>query len=199
MPGLKLEVFQTEKKTPSGATVVMEIGVFEDTRLESYDSGYSAGWDDAMGVQSDEQSRMGADLARNIQTLGFTYQEARLHVLRAVEPLLLGMIDQLLPDVAREALGPRVLDLLMPIAAQAADEPVTLVINPAARSAVEALLDRSKGLPITILDEPTLGEGQVYLRSGNTETRVDLDRVTADIATAVRDFFELSRKDRKYG
>jgi len=48
-------------------------------------------------------------------------------------------------------------------------------------------------------EEPTLGEGQVYLRLGDTETRIDLDRATAEIAAAVRSFFGLSEGETSHG
>jgi flagellar assembly protein FliH len=77
-----------------------------------------------------------------------------------------------------------------------ADAPVTLVLNPSSRPAVETLLTRTTGLPITIVDEPSLGDGQAYLRLGASETRIDLDRATAEITAAVRGFFELPERER---
>jgi flagellar assembly protein FliH len=88
-----------------------------------------------------------------------------------------------------------VLDALMPLAATLADQPVTLVLNPAAQTAVEPLIASATGLPLSIVQEPSLGEGQVYLRFDRSEMLVDLDRATAEIATAVRSFFELTQKD----
>ncbi len=189
---LRLEVFETEPRPTGGGTVVLDQVALEDAKLASYDQGYSAGWEDAVAAQSDEQGRMRADLARHLQALGFTYQEARVHVLKAVEPLLVEIVGRLLPDLARETLAPVVLESLMPMAEAMADAPVTLVMNPAARPAIEMLLDRATGLPLILQEEETLGEGQVYLRLGTAETRVDLDRAIADITAAVRGFFDLS-------
>ncbi len=45
---------------------------------------------------------------------------------------------------------------------------------------------------MVIEEEPSLGEGQVYIRLGGAETKVDLTQVTADITAAVRAFFNLS-------
>ena len=196
---LKLEVFDTDDKPTRAQTVVLDRVALEDQKLASYDSGYKAGWEDAVGAQSDDQSRMGADLARRLQTLGFTYHEARTHILKAIEPLMLQIVGRLLPEIARESLAPFVLETLMPLAEGLAEAPVTLVLNPAARAAVEALLEQATGLPLIIEEEPTLGEGQVYLRLGQTEAQVDLDKATADIAAAVRGFFNLPGKDRPNG
>jgi flagellar assembly protein FliH len=137
---------------------------------------------------------MRTDLARHLQALGFSYQEARMHVLKAIEPLLIEIVARLLPDLARETLAPVVLEALMPMAEAMADTPVTLVMNPAARPAIEQLLERATGLPLVLQEEPTLGEGQVYLRLGTSETQIDLDRAIADITAAVRGFFDLPQR-----
>ena len=196
---LKLEIFDTEEKPVKTQTVVLDRVAFEDEKLASYDTGYRAGWDDANAAQSDDQTRMRADLARNLQTLGFTYHEARSHILKAVEPLMLQIVGQLLPEIARETLAPLVLETLMPIAESLGDAPVKLVLNPVSRAPVEALLEHATGLPVIIEEEPTLGEGQVYIKLGSVETQVDLDQATSDIAAAVRGFFNLPGKDRPNG
>lgn len=189
---LRLEVFETEARGNTGSgTVVLDVVALEEAKLASYDQGYSAGWEDAAAAQSDEQGRMRSDLGRHLQALGFSYQEARMHVLKAIEPLLVEIVGRLLPDIARETLAPVVLEALMPMAEAMADTPVTLVMNPAARPAIEQLLERATGLPLILQEEPTLGEGQVYLRLGTSETQIDLDRAIADITAAVRGFFDI--------
>ena len=196
---LKLEVFDVEPKSDRRQMVVLDRVALDDEKLAAYETGYRAGWDDASSAVSEDQTRARAELARNMQTLSFTYHEARGHVLKAVEPLLLQIVGQLLPEIARETLAPFVLETLMPLAESLGDAPVTLVINPVARAAVEALLEQATGLPMTIEEEPTLGEGQVYIRMGTFETQVDLDKATADIAAAVRGFFDLTGKDHPHG
>ena len=196
---LKLEVFDSEAKPSRAHTVVLDRVALEDEKLAAYETGYRAGWDDASSAVNEDQTTARAELARNMQTLSFTYHEARGHVLKAVEPLLLQIVGQLLPEIARKTLAPFVLETLLPLAEGLAEAPVTLVINPIARPAVEALLEQAIGLPLTIEEEPTLGEGQVYIRMGTIETQVDLDKATADIAAAVRGFFDLTGKDRPNG
>ena len=191
---LRLEVFENDIRGRQPDTIVLDSMALEEAKLGSYDAGYSAGWEDAAAAQSGEQSQIKADLARNLQSLGFTYQEARTHILRSIEPLLQEMVGRLLPELARETLAPIVLEVLMPIAEKMADAPVTLVLNPAARAAVEGLLEQATGMPLTLIEEPSLGEGQVYLRMGGAETSVDLDRATAEITAAVRGFFDLPER-----
>lgn len=196
---IRLEIFETAEKPVPSDTVVLDAGLLEEAKLASYDAGYSAGWEDAAAAQSGDQTRIRADLARNLQALSFTYQEVRSHILRALHPLLEEIVGRLLPDLARETLAGVVLDRLMPLAERLADAPVTLVLNPAARPAVESLLETATGLPLSIEEEPSLGEGQVYLRFGAEETLIDLDRAVAEITAAVRGFFDLTQKETPHG
>lgn len=194
---LKLEVFDFDRTGVPGqaATVVLDTVALEDAKLAAYDSGYSAGWEDAAAAQSQDRTRISADLARNLQSLSFTYHEARAHVLKAVDPLLREVVGRILPMIARESLAPQVLEALMPLAEGLVETPITLVLNPAARAAVEEVLGRARDLPLILQEEPSLGEGQVYLKLGDVEREVNLDRAVAEITAAVRGFFDLSRKD----
>lgn len=192
MSALRLEVFDTVTAGDGAPQPLVEASALDEAKVTSFEQGYSAGWEDAAAAQSGDQSRIRADLARNLQSLAFTFQDARTHVLQAIRPLILEMTSRLLPEVAREALAPAVLEALMPLADELADAPLTLVLNPAVRDSVESLVTQATGLPVEIEEEPSLGEGQVYIRLGPAETKVDLTQVTDDIAAAVRGFFNLS-------
>lgn len=191
MPALRLEAFDTVAAADGSIQPLVEATAVEEAKVASFEQGYSAGWDDAVAAQNGDQTRIRADLARNLQSLAFTFQDARSHVLQAIRPLILEMVNRLLPEVAREALAPTVLEALTPMADELADAPLTLVLNPAVRGQVEDLVAQATGLPMVIEEEPSLPEGQVYIRFGSIETKVDLSQVTADIAIAVRAFFNL--------
>ena len=194
MPGLRLEVFETAPPEHGPSAPPEDNTQHEEARLAAYEAGYQAGWDDAVTAASGDQTRLQADLAHSLQALSFTYQEARAHVLASLEPLLQEMVDRLLPETARETLAPLVLERLMPMAEDLADQPVVLVLNPAARPAVEGMVAAATGLPMKITEEPSLAESQAYLRIGTAEAKVDLTRATAEIAAAVRAFFTLGQE-----
>lgn len=192
MPGLRLEVFDTAPAADGSLQPLVEATAVEEAKVASFEQGYSAGWDDAVAAQQGDQGRIRADLARNLQSLAFTFQDARSHVLQSIRPLILEMVNRLLPEVARETLAPTVLEAVMPMAEELADAPLTLVLNPAVRGQIEALLTQATGLPMVIEEEPTMPDGQVYIRFGTSETKVDLGQVTTNIAIAVRAFFNLN-------
>lgn len=199
MSRIRLEVFANDDPINPDDIVITSKTEIEETRLTAFDKGYAAGWDDAVGAQSDDAARLKAEVARSVQAMAFGFQEARAHLLKSLAPLIAAMVGKLLPDVARASLAPMVLDRIMPLAETLTDAPITILLHPRARDAVEALLTLAPGLPVSLVEDRNLGEGQVYLKSTADETLIDLDRATADITAAIRGFFELSEQDRRYG
>lgn len=190
--GLKLEVFEVADVSPQKVNV--SAADFEEMRLAAFEKGYTAGWDDAVAAQDADSAKLRADLARNLEDLSFTYAEARSHVLQAMEPLLRDMVAKVLPVIAQETLAPIVLETLRPLAEEMAGAAITVVVNPANRHTVESLLSIGRTLPLTFVEEPSLGEGQVYLRMGDAESRIDLDGVIAAIGRAVAGFFAMQNE-----
>ncbi len=191
---LKLEVFETGVARADPDDAVLSGGVFEEARLAAYETGYTAGWEDAVTAQGSEQSRLQAAVGRNLQELSFTYEEARSHVLRTLETLLSDMVAKVLPEIARGALAPIVLEYLRPMATAMAGSPATILLSPGSRGAVEQMLMGETILPYQIVEEPSLSDGQVYLRFDTTEQRIDLDAVISGIASAVDSFFQIEHQ-----
>ena len=189
---LKLEVFEVADVSPQKVNV--SAADFEEMRLAAFEKGYTAGWDDAVAAQDADSAKLRADLARNLEDLSFTYAEARAHVLQAMEPLLRDMVAKVLPTIAQETLAPIVLETLRPLAEEMAGAAITVVVNPANRHTVETLLSTGRTLPLTFVEEPSLVEGQVYLRMGDAESRIDLDGVIAAIGRAVAGFFAMQNE-----
>lgn len=195
---LQLEVFETDS-IRSEAVIIMDGSELEEARLASFESGYKAGWDDAVAAQSDDQAQQRDDIARSLQALSFTYHEARSHVLRALAPLITDIAARLLPDIARASLPHMVSESLMPFAEMAAEAPTQLHVHPDVRPIVEDLLGPDPGLPLTLVEDASLSSGQIWLRLGDSETRIDIDSALAAIRTALSDFFSPLAKDNRHG
>jgi flagellar biosynthesis/type III secretory pathway protein FliH len=184
---------------PAPAAPAISPEMLERARLEGYENGYKAGWDDAAKAETEEQSRIGAEFARNLQDLGFTFHEARSHVMQALEPLLAGMVERVLPRLVSETIGQTIIEELMPLASAAADTPIEIVVSPASRSAIEGLLERESAVPFTLKEEPTLSEGQVFLRAGKLERHIDFTNAVDQIGTAINGLYELNEKAFRHG
>ncbi|PJE27392.1 flagellar assembly protein FliH [Pseudooceanicola antarcticus] len=171
----------------------------ETIRLEAFENGYKAGWDDAAKAARDEQGHIAADFARNLQDLSFTYHEAHGHVLSAVKPLLEDIVEKLLPDAARETLGLRVVDQLEALAREKSTVAVEISVAPDNLRLVEGLADQDFGFPVVMQGDDTLSEGQVFLRFGTEETEIDLGEVTEGIRGALAGFFAEQERKEDHG
>ncbi len=192
MIALRLEVFETA----DDATVVTDRAALEDARREAFDEGFAAGRAAALAEAQSAQQTAERAAMQALSDLSFTFHEARAHVLAALSPLFEQIAAPLLPAIARETLAPMVAEALMPLAAGLAEAPVRLSHHPSVGDAM-ARLDTP--LPVTLHADPALAEGEVHLRLGEVETRIDLTRATHDITAALGGFFQLSAQDRKYG
>lgn len=198
---LKLEVFDAPG---SGAMMPPESGPrsapeVDEARLEAFEAGYKAGWDDAAAAHEAEDAEMRDAIQRALQEMSFTFHEARSHVLRALSPLFAELTARLLPEIARASLPHVVAEALGPYADLVADAPIRVLVHPDSRDHVESLVGRNPGLPLQFVDDPALSPGKVQLSLGTTETRVDLDGALTAIRTAIDDFFILNERDKPHG
>jgi flagellar assembly protein FliH len=190
---LQLETFDLPdiaERLPEGLQAEVE-----DLRLNAYEQGYAAGWDDALAAQNSEITRLRSDLGRNLVEMSLSYRDARRHVLGTLEPLLRDMVCKVLPTIAHATLGQIILEQLNPVAESLSSGPVIVKTSPANRDSVDALLTKQTGLPIRVVAEPTLGEGQAFVKLADTEEHVDLDGMITAIAEAVTAFFRTEKDE----
>lgn len=167
----------------------------EADRLGAFERGYKAGWDDSAKALSEERKAISADFAANLADLSFTYHEARGHILRQLENLVTDTFARLLPDCARAGLPQVVWAQVSRLAADAANTPMTILVAPGAQALFEGMMPEDPGFPLTIVEEPTLTDGQVFIRSQKGETAVDQASALAEIEGAVREFFAVHEQD----
>lgn len=168
----------------------------EDIRLAAYEKGYSAGWDDSVSAQSDDQMRIRDDLSQNLRDLSFTYQEARSHLLRGLEPLLRGMVDRILPTIMHETIGASVVAELIAEADRLASASVEIAVSPENRPAIEAAVGEIEALSLSVVEDASLTDGQVHMRFGEEERSLDLEALVTSIKGLVTQFLESSSDER---
>ncbi|UWP98244.1 FliH/SctL family protein [Aliiroseovarius crassostreae] len=171
----------------------------EKARLEGYEVGYQAGWDDAIRAGDEDKSQISAEFARNLQDLGFTFHEARSHIMKSLEPLLANMVEKVLPSLVSDTIGHAIVEEILPLAADAADSPMQVVIYPGGRDMLEALLSQNTSVPIELIEEETLAEGQVYIRMGATEKQIDLSGAIHRIGEAISGLYQINEKAKQNG
>lgn len=191
MPALRLEDFSETAEFCEAAPPPDEERD-EALRQSAYEEGYAAGWEDATTACSDARAEREADAARSLQALSLTLEEAQRAVLLSLEPLLRAMLSSLLPEMARAALVPRVVEALIPLAEAAMGGPVCVRVAPDVRDPVERLLPvLARTLRVRIEEDSGLPSGSVRLVTGQHEAQVDPAAALAEIAAAVSDFFDI--------
>lgn len=196
---IQLESFEAEPAPPPPPQIEIDPGAFEEERLAAFEKGYTAGWDDAIAAQEAEGTKLRSDLGQNLQELSFTYHEARQEILMALRPLLVDIAAKLLPAMARQTLAQMVAEQLQPLAESATSVPITILASPLSLPLIEEVLGNRSSLPLVFAGDPTLGEGQVYLKFAETETRIDLDGVIRLIAEAIDTYFSASQQEAAHG
>lgn len=176
---------EQSSSSPEKADDSAVLRAVENARATGYEAGYKAGWDDAVAAEESVRTKIGAELERNLQDLGFTFHEARSHIIKSLEPLLLEMTEKVLPDLVANTLGQSIIDEILPFADSLTDAPVEILICPANKEAVAALLKEGLPMSVTLVEEPSLTEGQVFLRLGSTEKQINLDGAIGKIRAAI--------------
>lgn len=195
---IQLESFESDGLAQA-QDLQIDRNAFEEARLAAFEKGYTAGWDDAIAAQEAEGARLRADIGQNLQDLSFSYHEARQHVLSALKPLLVDMAAKMLPAMARATLAQMVAEQLTPLAESLTSSPISVIANPGSLPVVQEVLGAQSSLPLVFVGEASLGEGQVYLKFAETETRVDLDGVIGLITDAIHTYFSATQQEPAHG
>lgn len=189
-----LEDFAAARSRAPLAEPGVDAKTFEAKRLESFEEGYRAGWDDAARAQSEDSTRLTSALTQQLSDLSFTYQEAFGAATRAVLPLIEDMVNTLLPALARESIGAHLVSQLSEMAEQIGDTPVEIAVAPGRAEAVAPLLEQDFAFPIRVVEDASLAEEQADIRFAEIERQIDLTDTLAGVKAAVEGFAEQSRR-----
>lgn len=161
----------------------------EEDRLAAFEKGYREGWEDAAAAHAKDQTRIAVELGNNLQTLSFTYHEARTALLSEMEDLLRGMVEGVLPMAVHGGLPATILDRVRDGLHAAAESEIAIVVAPDNVARVAAVVGEEPTLPVRVVGEPSLGDGQAYLRFAESEDRIDVDAALQEMQRAVESFF----------
>lgn len=180
-----LEDFGSPRAGASLPTVSEDI--LETERLEAFDRGYRAGWDDAIKAKTDEGAQLADEVIQSLQDLSLTYHEVHAQVLANLGPLFDEILQKILPSLARESLGAHVADELTRIARDMGTVQVQIAVAPGAAEHVTQFVNGAlTSLPVSVIEASDIPHGRADLRLGRREISVDLSEVTAQITAAVR-------------
>ena len=199
MTGLStfLEDFGTQSVT---ASPNYSEELLESERLEAFDKGYRAGWDDAIKAKADDTAQMSSDFAQSLQDLSFTYHEVHAQVFANLRPLFDEILQKILPDIARDTLGNHIADHLSQVARDLGTVEVMIAVAPGAGEQVTHMAnDAQVSLPMQVVETSDLRDGQAELRFAGREVSLDMADVTKQISQALEAVIHESTQEQAYG
>ena len=128
-----LDTPQSRLQAPTGDAAATN-GDLESSRLAGYESGYQAGWDDALKSSEMEHTHISAEFARNLEELSFTFLEARRQVCLSLKPLVETLVRQVVPELMQANYKDLIEELLLPIVEVQGQATVDLICAPGSRS-----------------------------------------------------------------
>lgn len=170
--------------TSLGLTTVSP-DMVEAARLEAYEEGYKAGWDDAIGANTAEHLQLAADLSQNLRDMAFTYHEAVTHVTKALGGVFDGMLTHFLPEAAQLALAPKVQEVIAALPIQSNSMPLTIAVADDNLRIMEKVAEATDHEAIEVVADGDLTAGQVSLRFGPQEVALDFDALLEELRLAL--------------
>ncbi|WP_189367005.1 hypothetical protein [Tateyamaria omphalii] len=171
----------------------------EDQKLEAFEKGYQAGWEDAVAAQTETQSFVSSGLANSLQNASFEYHELRATLNASVEAIMNGVINVVLPTLAQASLGAHVRDEVTALTRKTLDRAIEVLVAPESEAAVRTALQDDLPGPFVLTTDKLLAPTQVVLRLDHDEAELHLDRAISDISEAVASYFENAPNEAKDG
>ncbi|WP_299286952.1 hypothetical protein [uncultured Tateyamaria sp.] len=181
--------FGTIRPTTASKSL-LSVEEIEELKLQAFENGYQAGWEDAIKAQSNTLTHVSSGLASSLQAASFEYHELRAAMTASVQTIMTQVTRKILPQAAQQSLGAHIQDVILDAARKNLDRPIELAIATANEEAVRAVLSDNVPAPFEVVADDLMGPTQVVLRLGDREIEVDLDRVVADITNEISTFFE---------
>lgn len=166
----------------------------EDIQLASFDSGYKAGWEDALKIHETSSEQTGAELAQHLQDMAFTHHEVYLKFSAAMKPVFAQIVDKLLPAAARQMLGLHILEQLDVLMDDQVKTALEIAVCPDNIDPLREALSDMAPVPFTLTPDPLLAGGQAYLRVGSQEREINLNAVLSGVSEAIDAFFEQTKQ-----
>lgn len=185
-------------------SVIEEVASIDGERLESeklaaFDKGYTAGWDDATDAQEDESQKAERAFSARMDELGFTFYEARAHIMASLRPLLTGIVESVVPRILHETLGHRLEAEILSLADGHPDPEVTISVCPTGMDGVVESLKTTARFPIRIESDDTLEPGFIQFRMGTVAHEFDMTSIENALSNALNALDTLNEETLSHG
>ena len=163
---------------------------YNSEKLQSFEDGYQAGWEDSTKAQNEFEKKMSSNLSQNLQDISFGFHEARNTLTQGMKPLFEEILNKLLPEISKSSIGSHILEQLGGMVRENSDQAIEIIVSPSEIEALQSLLQDQISDPFVLLAQPDLNEGQVYIRLGSHEREINLKEMVQRIRSSTHNIFE---------
>ncbi len=163
-----------------------------------YDLGYQAGWDEALSHAEKTNLMIGAQLARNLQDLTFTFAEARQATISEFDEVVELLVEKILPKIAHETLGLQIIDQLRESIFNEEHPQIQVVASPQDAPTIESVLESVPGVSTQVQIQADLPAGAVLWRMNEAEHQVDVPKLIQGIEKTLRGYVYEAKGEQKH-
>lgn len=198
---MSLEHLYSDFGSPKMMPSIMEpqADPLEEVKLEAFEQGFNAGWEDAEKTHGAERSQMNAAVVQRMQDMTFTYHEALSNLTQRMQPLMTDVVTKLVPGVATSSMRAHLMSEIDRLTRNAAEGAIEIAAAPQVVDALREALDDALDAPFNIVADETLGDGQLFLRIAKAEREINIDAIRSGLTQALDAFFEPSRQELPHG
>ena len=169
--------------------VSLALGVaLETVRLEAFEHGYQAGWEDAKSAFEQSKDDLSNAALENLRDVSFTYQEALGAVTAGLEPILHEICNQILPELSRNAVSEHVVEVLKDVTTKTDLGKIVLSASPSQAQALETYLTGQIQIPFEVQQVNDLADDQIIFALNAKEFEINLSEARQKIRNGFVDF-----------
>jgi flagellar assembly protein FliH len=162
----------------------------ESEKLQSFEDGYEAGWEDSVTAQDKSRNEISADFAKKLKEISLTFEDAQISLTHGLLPLFEDIVEKFLPEIAKVTLGPHIAGQLSELVQSQSDQEIEIIVSPNDYGSVKDLMESLIFDPFVILTKPELEDGQVYLKVGTKLREINFDKMIRKIQESTSNLFE---------
>ena len=174
-----------------GPSAIPALGPSTSDALEGYETGYKAGWDDALQAHKDSKTHLSTSLAHNLEQIEFTLIEAQSAVLASLRPVLNEVAATLLPGLSNTALQTLISSEIETLLKYHLPNEISLVVSEQDEATVATLLNATRALSeISLIAKDTLSDGQAFISCADAQRKVDVSQAILEIQASIQAFLQ---------
>jgi len=163
---------------------------FEDDKAQAvpessdFKRGYEAGRAAAIEARESATARAIQELSSTLHDMNFGYEEARLHLMGKLRPLLTQLSEIALPEILHLSFGAHLNELVETHFDGLAEECLAISVAPEVANRLKSGL--SSGDPrFVFVPDTSLDAGQAIIKGGDTHVMLDLPDLLKTLQTAL--------------